>query len=69
MNEIYPLSMYGQGVITLPKAWREQWGVSQFIARVKGRQLIIEPLDQETSLKLITDNPSFDFLKDEPDLY
>lgn len=66
---IYTLSMYGQGVITLPKAWREKTKTKKFIAREQGNQLILEPLTEAENLKMLTENPSFYFLKDEPDLY
>lgn len=69
MKQVHTLSMYGQGVVTLPKAWREKVGVDKFIATEKGNQLILEPLTTDANLKMITENPSFDFLKDEPDLY
>lgn len=69
MDNIYTLSMYGQGVITLPKAWREKMKTNKFIAREHGSQLILEPLVQEENLKMLTENPSFYFLKEEPDLY
>jgi virulence-associated protein VagC len=69
MEKVYTLSLYGQGVVTLPKAWREKTGARKFIAREHGDQLILEPMTQETNLRLITENPSFDFLKNEPDLY
>lgn len=69
MSPIYTLSMYGQGVVTLPKAWREKTRAKKFIAREQGSKLILEPMTKETSLRMITENPSFDFLKDEPDLY
>ena len=69
MDNIYTLNMYGQGVITLPKAWREKTKTKKFIAKEHGSQLILEPMTKETNLKMITDNPAFDFLKDEPDLY
>lgn len=69
MDNIYTLNMYGQGVITLPKAWREKTKAKKFVAKERGNQLILEPMTKETNLKMITDNPAFDFLKDEPDLY
>jgi len=69
MNNIYTLSMYGQGIVTLPKAWREKMKTNKFLATEKGNKLILEPMSKETSLKMITENPSFDFLKNEPDLY
>lgn len=69
MDNIYTLNMYGQGVITLPKAWREKMKTNKFIATEKGDKLILEPMTKETNIKMITENPSFDFLKDEPDLY
>ncbi len=69
MDQIYTLSMYGQGVVTLPKEWREKTKAKKFIAREQGHQLILEPLTKEAELKMITENPSFDFLKNEPDLY
>lgn len=69
MENIYTLNMYGQGVITLPKAWREKVKTNKFIAKEKGDQLILEPLKESTNLNMLTKNPSFDFLKDEPDLY
>ena len=69
MDNIYTLNMYGQGVVTLPKAWREKMKTNKFIAREQGNQLILEPLAQAENLKLLTNNPAFDFLKDEPDLY
>lgn len=69
MNNIYTLNMYGQGVVTLPKAWREKMKTNKFIAREQGNKLILEPLVQEENLKMLTENPSFYFLKDEPDFY
>lgn len=69
MEAIYTLSMYGQGVITLPKLWRNKTKAKKFIAREHGNQLILEPLVHQENLKMLTENPSFYFLKDEPDLY
>jgi len=68
MQNFYTLSMYGQGVVTLPKAWREKVKAKKFIAREEGGRLILEPLHEE-NLRLLTENPAFDFLKNEPDLY
>jgi virulence-associated protein VagC len=69
MENIYTLNMYGQGVVTLPKAWREKSKTKKFLAKERGNQLILEPITKEMDLKMLTENPSFDFLKDEPDLY
>ena len=69
MQNIYTLNMYGQGIITLPKAWREKTKAKKFIAKEHKNQLILEPLASEENLKMLTENPSFDFLRDEPDLY
>ena len=69
MEIIHTLNMYGQGIVTLPKAWREKMKTKKFIARENGNQLILEPLVAEENIKMLTENPSFDFLRNEPDLY
>lgn len=69
MKNFYILNMYGQGVVTLPKAWRTKTASKKFIAKELGDKLILEPLTEDADFNMFLGNPSFDFLKDEPDLY
>lgn len=41
---ITPLSMHGQGKITLPAKWRRRYQTKLFIAIDKGDTLLIKPL-------------------------
>ncbi|NCO38679.1 MAG: AbrB/MazE/SpoVT family DNA-binding domain-containing protein [Armatimonadetes bacterium] len=63
--------MYGSGQVTLPKRWRERFRTNTFVAEIGENELVIRPLliDEVDRAALLTRNPSFDFLKAEPDLY
>lgn len=64
------LKMFGTGQVTLPKEWRKKFKTTQFLARMEGRRLIIEPVElDDAETGLLTHNPSLAFLKEEPDLY
>ncbi len=69
MKQAYTLSMDGQGLVTLPKSWRDRIGTNKLMATEEGFRLILEPCIPDSSLKMITANTSFDFLNNEPDLY
>lgn len=43
---VYTLSMFNTGQITLPKKWRSQFKSNKYVARVQGKKLIIEPLEE-----------------------
>jgi bifunctional DNA-binding transcriptional regulator/antitoxin component of YhaV-PrlF toxin-antitoxin module len=42
----YTLSMFNTGQVTLPKSYRDQFKTNIFVARTKGKKLIIEPIEE-----------------------
>lgn len=43
MNSV-PLTLWGQGAVTLPKAWRDQFDTKHFMAVVTPDGLLIKPI-------------------------
>lgn len=43
MNPV-PLMMWGQGAVTLPKKWRDQFPTKHFVAVVTSEGLLIKPI-------------------------
>ena len=43
---MYTLSMFNTGQVTLPKKWRSQFRTNKFIAKEDGKKLILEPLEE-----------------------
>ncbi len=45
------VSMYGQGQITLPKAWRDKFDTKHFAVEINDKELIIKPILEKLSKK------------------
>ncbi len=48
--------MFNTGQVTLPKKWRQQFNTNKFIARPKGSQLVLEPIENEIPSQLLDKN-------------
>ncbi len=45
------VSMYGQGQITLPKAWRDKFDTKHFVIEINKNELTIRPIIEKLSKK------------------
>ncbi|NCO37017.1 MAG: AbrB/MazE/SpoVT family DNA-binding domain-containing protein [Armatimonadetes bacterium] len=65
------LTMEPSGQITLPQEWRDIVNTDTFLADMDKDRIILRPLPatEMSERALLIANPSFDFLRDEPDLY
>ena len=69
MVQTYTLKIQEKGQISLPKTWLNKINVSNLIAIEDGNKLILQPPPFKSHLKMLTENPSFDFLKEDFNLY